>query len=115
MAPVDVISVEVAYGAAPGQLDLTALSLEAGATVADALRVSGVLQRHALSESDLGARLRVGVWGREQPLTTLLRERDRVELYRPLQVDPKEARRLRYKQHRERASSGDQAPRAPEG
>jgi uncharacterized protein len=38
-----------------------------------------------------------GIWGRKLPLHTLLRERDRVELYRALRVDPKEARRLRYK------------------
>ena len=38
-----------------------------------------------------------GVWGRVQPLDHVLRDGDRVELYRPLTVDPKEARRLRYK------------------
>jgi len=32
-------------------------------------------------------------------LTDVLRDRDRVEVYRPLKVDPKEARRLRYRQH----------------
>jgi uncharacterized protein len=87
------IAVEVVYCPAPHQIDLTPLCLGAGATVADALLASGVLQRHGL---DL-AGLSLGVWGRlcapEQPL----RARDRVEIYRPLQVDPKEARRQRYK------------------
>ena len=45
------------------------------------------------------ARCAVGVWGRKQALRDALRDRDRVEVYRPLKVDPKEARRLRYRQH----------------
>jgi hypothetical protein len=48
----------------------------------------------------------IGVWGRKQPLDAALRDRDRVELYRPLQVDPKEARRLRYKRTRQQAAPG---------
>jgi putative ubiquitin-RnfH superfamily antitoxin RatB of RatAB toxin-antitoxin module len=41
------------------------------------------------------------VWGRVQPADTPLRDRDRVEVYRPLLVDPKEARRQRYKKQRQ--------------
>jgi uncharacterized protein len=40
------------------------------------------------------------VWGRVTPLDHVLRDGDRVEIYRPLTVDPKEARRLRYKRQR---------------
>jgi putative ubiquitin-RnfH superfamily antitoxin RatB of RatAB toxin-antitoxin module len=69
------------------------LQMQDGATVADAVRASGLCARHALVE----AALRVGVWGRVQPLDAGLRDRDRVELYRGLLGDPKEARRLRYK------------------
>ena len=60
----------------------------------DAVRRQRAVLRHgfAASRSTLA-----GIWGRVQPLDTLLRDRDRVELYRPLLVDPKEARRLRYK------------------
>ena len=93
MAPDDTVRVEVAYAAAPHQVDLLPLTLPAGSTAIDAVRASGVLQRHGLDE----AALALGIWGRacmpEQPL----RDRDRVELYRPLQVDPKEARRQRYR------------------
>ena len=39
-----------------------------------------------------------GLWGRRVPLSTVLRDGDRVEAYRPLRCDPKEARRLRYRQ-----------------
>lgn len=87
------IQVEVVYCAAPGQVDLSILSLPADATVAAALQASGVLQRHGLPLEGLA----VGVWFKQRALDSVLRDRDRVEVYRPLTVDPKEARRLRYK------------------
>ncbi|AKJ29189.1 RnfH family protein [Caldimonas brevitalea] len=91
--------VEVVYSPAPGEIDSVNLTLAPGATVLHALRASGVLARHP--EIDL-AQPRVGVWGRLKGLSDPLRDRDRVEVYRPLKVDPKEARRLRYRGHRER-------------
>jgi len=91
--PAGVHGVEVVYAPAPHVLDRVVLSLAPGATVADALQASGVLQRHGLRLDGLA----VGVWGRACAPELLLRERDRVEIYRPLQVDPKEARRQRYK------------------
>lgn len=97
MAPADPaperVSVEVAYCPAPHQLDLTPLQLPQGANVLDAVQASGVLLRHGLVVEGLS----VGLWGRACSLDLRLRERDRVEIYRPLQVDPKEARRQRYK------------------
>ena len=72
------------------------LELPAGSSVADALRASGFLEVHGLALDSL----RCGVWGRVQPLEHALRDGDRVEIYRPLTVDPKEARRLRYKRQR---------------
>jgi putative ubiquitin-RnfH superfamily antitoxin RatB of RatAB toxin-antitoxin module len=88
--------VEVVFCPAPGQVDTVQLELPPGASLADALRASGLLGRHGLVAEEAS----FGIWGRKQPADTLLRERDRVELYRPLTVDPKEARRLRYKRHR---------------
>lgn len=88
------IDVEVAYGAAPHQVIRVMLRLPPGSTLADALRASGIatgLPAHEL------ATLTAGVWGREAAVDTPLRQGDRVELYRPLKVDPKEARRLRYR------------------
>jgi uncharacterized protein len=93
------LSVCVAYSGAPRQVDLVALSLPAGATVGDALRRSGLLERH--SEIDL-ASIKIGVWGKLRALTDVLRDGDRVEVYRPLRVDPKEARRQRYRSHRDK-------------
>ncbi|GAB4118085.1 MAG: RnfH family protein [Rubrivivax sp.] len=81
------------YCPAPGRVDLSPLDLPEGSTVADALRASGVLQRHGLSLETVDA----GVWFRACGLDQALRERDQVQLYRPLTVDPKEARRQRYR------------------
>ena len=96
MAGVEALAVEVVYCPAPGEVDSVALVLAPGSTVADALQASGVLQRHGLA----AAGVRVGVWCRAAPLDRVLRQRDRVEVYRALTVDPKEARRQRYKRHR---------------
>ena len=92
------LCVDVVYCPSPGINDFTSLRVAEGATVMDALTSSGVLQRHALAEEGL----RLGVWGKAREASSLLRDRDRVEIYRPLKVDPKEARRLRYQRHRDR-------------
>ena len=63
----------------------------------DAIEASGLCSRHALD----AAALKAGIWGRVQPPQTPLRDQDRVELYRPLRVDPKEARRRRALRQRE--------------
>jgi len=94
------IAVVVAYSPAAQRVDQVVLSLPSGATVQDALAASGLLQRHG--EIDLALN-KVGVWGRLRPLDSPLREGDRVEVYRPLKVDPKEARRQRYRSHRDKA------------
>jgi len=94
MAPAEpLLHVEVVYCPRPGATDLVALTLPPGAVLRDALQASGLLQRHALQAQAL----RVGIWSKVRDLDATLRDRDRVEIYRPLTVDPKEARRLRYK------------------
>jgi hypothetical protein len=90
------LHVEVCYGPGPGRVECVPLLLPAGSTLAQALQASGLLQRFP----ELGTAPPAGIWGRRQPPDTLLRERDRVELYRPLKVDPKEARRQRYRGQR---------------
>lgn len=104
------VGVEVVYCPRPGVTDSTRLQLAATATVAVALQASGVLQRHGLDAT----LLRVGVWNHAREAGSALRHGDRVEIYRPLTVDPKEARRLRYKRHREAAkvTQATQAPKA---
>lgn len=98
MAPADAaagrIAVVVAYSPAPRQVDQVSLSLPADATVADALRASGLLERHPEIEP---SRHKLGVWGKLRAPTDGLRDGDRVEVYRPLKIDPKEARRERLR------------------
>ncbi len=105
MAPAERLRVSVAYSPRAGEVDEVVVELPLGASLIDAIRASGVEQRHP--GLDLAQAPR-GIWGRVQPDDRLLRERDRVEIYRPLQVDPKEARRLRYRKSRKAAPA---APR----
>ena len=76
------------------------VELAAPATVADALRASGVLER--CPELARGAPS-VGIWGRVVAPEAPVREGDRIELYRPLAIDPQEARRLRARKVRRQA------------
>jgi uncharacterized protein len=108
MAAVEHLRVEVLYCAGPQLADLTELHLPEGATVADALNASGLRERHgALIDG-----LRVGVWNKPKEPSTPLRDGDRVELYRPLLVDPKEARRQRYQQHRQSQAAREEKKKA---
>jgi putative ubiquitin-RnfH superfamily antitoxin RatB of RatAB toxin-antitoxin module len=100
--PARPLAVTVAYSGSARQVDRVALSLPAGATVGDALRQSGLIERH--SEIEV-ASAKIGVWGKLRSLTDVLRDGDRVEVYRPLKVDPKEARRQRYRSHRDKVSA----------
>ncbi len=94
------LRVSVAYSPRAGEVDEVELTLNAGATVADALRGSGLQGRHpGLALVDAA----VGVWGVLCQPGDPLRDRDRVEVYRPLRVDPKEARRLRQRDQRSAA------------
>ena len=97
MAPAD-INVEVVFCPQPGVTDLVSLTLPVSATVADALSASGLLERHSLPTEGL----RLGVWSKLREATAPLRDKDRVEIYRPLLVDPKEARRQRYQRHKDK-------------
>jgi putative ubiquitin-RnfH superfamily antitoxin RatB of RatAB toxin-antitoxin module len=87
------LRVTVAYSPAPRQVDLWDVTLPAGATVADALAGCGLFEAYPALR---GQTLALAVWGRNAPLAQALRERDRIEVLRPLQVDPKVARRERF-------------------
>lgn len=85
------LHVAVVY-AEPGRGFRADFEVPAGATVADAIAASGIRERHP----DLEIRAdRVGIFARRVTLDTPLRAGDRVEIYRPLRRDPKEARRRR--------------------
>jgi len=85
------MKVTVVYATATAK-HLLAVDLADGATVADAVSASGLLTL----ESDVQLEsARFGIWNRICRPDTRVHDGDRVEIYRPLQVDPKEARRIR--------------------
>lgn len=87
------VRVTVAWSPAPREVRERELELPAGSTVADAVAASGVAAEG----------LTAGVWGRKAVPGQVLRDRDRVEVYRPLKVDPKVARRERFRRQGARA------------
>lgn len=92
--------VTVVYGAADRLYHLTA-EVPQGATLLDAVVASGLLaQVPALSAQTLD----LGVFNRPRPSHTLARPGDRIEVYRHLVVDPKEARRVRVALRKRRQS-----------
>ena len=92
-------SVEVGY-ALPDASFLVQLDVAAGTTIAQAIAASGVLAR--FPEIDL-AHNKLGLFGKLKPADTVLRDGDRIEIYRPLQADPMESRRRRA---RHKAAAG---------
>jgi uncharacterized protein len=87
----DKINIEAVY-ALPDEQILFSQEVPAGVTVAVALRLSGILDKYP--EIDL-SRNKVGIFGKMTTLDTVLRARDRIEIYRPLQADPKQVRKRR--------------------
>jgi putative ubiquitin-RnfH superfamily antitoxin RatB of RatAB toxin-antitoxin module len=87
------IEVSVVYSPASRDVREIVLHLAPSSTVLQAVQASGLLQLFPLIDQQTTV---VGVWGRKASLNQPLRENDRVEIYRPLTVDPKVARRERF-------------------
>lgn len=87
----ETIQIEVCYAQAAKQA-VVSLKLEAGTTVQQAVEASGLLEKHP--EIDL-KKNKFGVWNKLAKLDAVLRDKDRVEIYRPLIADPKEVRKQR--------------------
>lgn len=86
------IDIEVAY-AKPEEQVILALKLPEGSSVEQAIKASGVLTR--FPEIDLSGSNRVGIFGNVCGMDRILNQADRIEIYRPLLIDPKDARRRR--------------------
>ena len=99
------IQIEVAY-ARPDQQLLLPLRVAAGSTVAQVIEASGVLAK--FPEIDL-AQNKVGIFGKLTKLDTVVRERDRIEIYRALIADPKEVRRQRAEEGKAMKKGGGDA------
>lgn len=87
------ISVEVAY-ARPDLQKILRVDVMIGSTIETAIDRSGVLDM--FPEVDLNQQ-KVGIFGKVKKLSDEVKAGDRIEIYRPLTIDPKEARRLRAK------------------
>lgn len=86
-----VFVVEVAFATPACQL-IVSLQVRPGTTLEQAIRLSGILEK--FPEIDL-SQARFGIFSKLMPGDTVLKEKDRVEIYRPLIADPKESRRKR--------------------
>jgi putative ubiquitin-RnfH superfamily antitoxin RatB of RatAB toxin-antitoxin module len=84
------MEVEVVY-AWPGSQQVVKVRLEPGATVSDAVIASGLATQQ---------QQKFGIFGKAVPPDTRVAQGDRVEIYRPLLIDPKEARRNRARKRR---------------
>ena len=83
--------IEVVY-ALPNEQVLISLDVDQGTTVEQAVKLSGILER--FSDIDL-TKNKLGIFGKATKADQELRDKDRVEIYRPLIADPKESRRKR--------------------
>ena len=101
----DDFEVEVAYATADEQLIL-ALQVSPGTTLLQAVERSGILDR--FPEIDIGS-ARVGIFGKMAKQDVELTPGDRVEIYRPLIADPKEARKKRAAEGKQMKKGGGKA------
>ncbi len=85
------IEISVVYALPESQTEVI-LKVPAGTTAREALAQSGIAAQYSGVDWDAVA---IGIFGRRTPPSTVLREYDRVEIYRPLSADPKLARRKR--------------------
>lgn len=100
------IHVELVY-ALPDQQPLLRVQLAEGASVEDAIRASGILE--TFPDIDL-TRNKVGIFSKLVKLDEKVRDKDRVEIYRPLIADPKEVRRKRAEEGKVTKKGGGDAP-----
>ena len=98
----DKINIEVVY-AMPDEQTLRRQSVPAGTTVLEAVQASGMLTRHP--EIDL-ANNKLGIFGKLTHADVVLRDKDRIEIYRALIADPKEVRRKRAEQGKAMTAGG---------
>jgi putative ubiquitin-RnfH superfamily antitoxin RatB of RatAB toxin-antitoxin module len=92
----DVLHVTLVYSPAPREVKQHELQLPKGTTVAQAIEQSGLLNECPDINLRDHTAFVVGIWGRKTTLNHVLRDLDRLEIYRPLLVDPKVARRERF-------------------
>ena len=103
----ETVNIQVIY-ALPDRQDLKCLALPAGSTLLQALEASGLLAQYGLDVSAC----KFGIYSKQAKPETILRDRDRVEVYRPLIADPKEVRKARAAQGKTMKKGGS-GPKTP--
>lgn len=93
MEKADGIAIEVVYGDCKNQA-LISLKVDQNSTVEEAIIQSGILEQYPHIDLHQQA---VGIFSKKVALSDPLSQGDRIEIYRPLTIDPKEARRRRSK------------------
>jgi putative ubiquitin-RnfH superfamily antitoxin RatB of RatAB toxin-antitoxin module len=99
METTNLISVEVAY-ALPDEQVILYLDTPTDSTVEEVIKRSGILESYP--QIDLSTD-KVGIFGKMCKLTSTLRDKDRIEIYRKLIADPKESRRQKAEMERKKA------------
>ena len=99
------INVELVY-ALPDEQTLLKFEVPQATKIVDAIKLSGILNKYP--EIDL-EKSKVGIFGKLSKMDTVLREKDRIEIYRPLIADPKEVRRKRAEEGKVMKKGGGDA------
>lgn len=98
----ELVQVYVCYAHAKQEW-IRPMQVKPGTTIGEAIEQSGVLQD--FPEINLATQP-VGIYAKKKTLDTVLRERDRIEIYRPLVADPKDSRRKRAAKKEAAATGG---------
>ena len=96
------IEVEVLY-ALPHEQTLLKVQVPQGCAVAEAINISGIREKYPAMDP---AKNKLGIFGKLSKADAILRDRDRIEIYRPLIADPKEIRRQRVKEGKVMTAEG---------
>jgi putative ubiquitin-RnfH superfamily antitoxin RatB of RatAB toxin-antitoxin module len=91
------IEIEIVYGV-PQKQEILVVTVDEGCTVEQAIMASGI--SNLFTEIDLAIH-KVGIWNKVVKLETVLKNLDRIEIYRPLLADPKEVRKRRAEKAKE--------------
>lgn len=91
------LRIAITFGAGPRQAAEAELVVPLGSSALQAIESSGLLAQYPALQGELvSGHCTVGIWGKPVAMGQLLCSGDRIEIYRPLRVDPKRARRERY-------------------
>jgi putative ubiquitin-RnfH superfamily antitoxin RatB of RatAB toxin-antitoxin module len=99
------INIELVY-ALPQEQTLLKFAVPCGTTLGDAVRLSGILGKHPEIDPD---KAKYGIFGKLSKADVVMREKDRIEIYRPLIADPKEVRRKRAEEGKVMKKGGGDA------